>query len=504
MPRLSRSLLRQGLPHREMTTGGRLEPAGSELPETILQFGEGAFLRGFVDWMVDIANEQGQMRAGIVVVPPCRDERAEPFDAQDGLYTLLLRGMRDGKEVEERRIVTSIRRAIRPDSQWHDLVACFRGPALRFVVSNTTEAGIRYVDETYQPEKCPVSFPAKVTSLLYERFQATSGDAARGLIFLPCELIDANGDQLLTAVLRHAAAWGLPPAFATWLHDGNYFLNTLVDRIVTGYPQDEAERLGAELGYEDLLLNAGETFHLWVIQGPEHLKAELPFQRAGLNVVWSDDLHSYRTQKIRILNGAHTIGAMTALPAGIRTVGEMMADPLFEDFLRRAVFDEILPTVPRGDAARCEYAGAVFQRFRNPHLRHELLSISLAGLSKWKNRILPSLLDSLHATGRMPARLAFSLAALACFYRGERSDGTRYAVRDEPAVLAFFEDAWTDHRSGGRLDRLAARLLAMHDFWGFDLNEVGGLPAAVTAGIEAILARGMRRAVEALDPTKAT
>jgi len=494
MPRLSRALLRQGLPRADGITGGRLD----ELPETIVQFGEGAFLRGFADWMIDIANEQGLMHAGIVVVPPVRDAMADPIEVQDCLYTLLLRGIVQGNAIEERRIVSSIRRVIRPHSQWDELVACFRRQPLRVVISNTTEAGIRYADEPYRPRQCPASFPAKVTSLLYERFQAAEGDAAQGLIFLPCELIDRNGDQLSAAMLRHAEAWKLPPAFAQWIREANYFLNTLVDRIVTGYPHEDAQRLACELGYEDALLDAGESFHLWVIEGPRRLMSELPFHKAKLNVVWTDDLQPYRTRKVRILNGAHTAGALAAVPAGIDTVCEMMAAPVFAGFLRKAVFDEILPTVPLEEAEKLEYAEAVFQRFRNRHLRHELLSIALNSVAKWRTRVLPSLLDSLRCTGRMPRALSFSLATLACFYRGQRNGGASYPLCDDPAVLAFFDNAWTVHRAGGSIENLTTSLLAARQFWDADLNQIPGLATAVAAGIEAILSHGMCQAVAAI------
>ncbi len=509
MPRLTRSLLRQGFPRTRGITGGCLE----ELPETIVQFGEGAFLRGFADWMIDIANEKGLMHAGIVVVPPVRDAMADPIEAQDGLYTVLLRSSVDGKATEERRIVSSIRRAIRPHGQWNELAACFRSPPLRFVISNTTEAGIRYVEEPYRPGECPASFPAKVALLLHERFQAArgagsreqpgaGGEALKGLIFLPCELIDRNGEQLLAAVLRHAEAWKLEPAFARWVRQENYFLNTLVDRIVTRYPHDDAPRLASELGYEDALLDAGEVFHLWVIEGPRKLSGELPLHEAKLNVVWTDDLEPYRTRKVRILNGAHTAGTLCALPAGIDTVFEMMAAPLFAGFLRKAVIDEILPTVPLADlmvpladGEKREYAEAVFQRFGNPHLRHALADIALNSVAKWKTRLLPSLRDSLRGTGRLPRALCFSLAALACFYRGQRGDGTTYRLRDDAAVLAFFESAWAAQRAGGSIGNLTTSLLATRHFWEADLNEVPGLTAAVTAGIEAILAQGICAAV---------
>ncbi len=302
MKRLSRSLLQQRVAPWPPVAVGVL----ADLPETMVQFGEGAFLRGFVDWMVDIANEKGLLGGSIVVVQPIRQGTVRLLNEQEGLYTLLLRGVQGGQIVESRRIITAVRRAIQPYEQWEELAECFRNPGLRIVVSNTTEAGIVYVDEPYRPGVCPESFPAKAAALLVERFRAIQGDPAKGLIFLPCELIDRNGDALRRCILRHAEAWKLGPEFRRWIDEHNHFLNTLVDRIVSGYPRDDAARLAGELDYEDELLDAGEPFHLWVIEGPARLARELPLDKAGLNVIWTDDLTPYRTRKVRILNGAHT------------------------------------------------------------------------------------------------------------------------------------------------------------------------------------------------------
>ena len=425
---------------------------------------------------------------------------------------MLLRGVQAGHVVESRRVITAIRRAIQPYEQWETLAECFRNPDLRIVVSNTTEAGIVYVAEPFRPGVCPESFPAKVAALLVERFRAVAGDPGKGLIFLPCELIDRNGDNLRRCVLRHAEAWNLGAEFRRWLERHNDFLNTLVDRIVSGYPRDEAARLSDELGYHDELLDTGEPFHLWVIEGPAQLADELPLDKAGLNVVWTGDLTPYRTRKVRILNGAHTAGALLAFQAGLDTVYEMMRDPLLGSFVRQVVMEEILPAVPLGEREKREYAEAVFERFRNPFLKHALLNIALNSVSKWKTRILPSLLDFLKANGRLPPALTFSLAALVCFYRGQRSDsmelqGRRgdlpYPICDEPDVLDFFEKVWAAHRTGRSTRDLAAAVLAHRSFWDADLSTLPGLTETVAAGLDAILAHGARHAVSILPAIKA-
>lgn len=449
MTRLNRSTLSTGpVPH----------------PERIVQFGEGNFLRAFADWMVDILNERGLFGGRVAVVQPLATGQVAALNQQDGLYTVLLRGIENGKTVESRRLVTSVSRGLNPYEQWADTVACFCQPTVRFVISNTTEAGIVHLDEPLGP--CPKSFPAKVTALLHERFRT----GADGLIFLPCELIDRNGDNLRRIVLQHAAAWKLGDDFIAWLRDKNYFCNTLVDRIVPGHPAAEAARLSAELGYDDPLLVAGEHFHLWVIEGPAKLADEIPFHRAGLNVVWTDNLEPYRTRKVRILNGAHTSSVLAAHLAGLKTVGDMMNDPGFSRWIRDLVFDEILPTVPLPAAEKRAYAEAVLERFKNPFIRHELLSIALNSVSKWKTRCLPTLLDYHKNTGTIPEHLAYSLAALIAFYR----DGQH--TRDDASVLQFFRD---------RRDSptLVADTLANTAFWGQDLTKIPGLLAAASVPV---------------------
>ena len=503
LPQLNRPLLQSGFALAKNVTCGSLQ----QFPEKVLQFGEGNFLRAFFDWMLDETNARGLFGGSVVAVQPIAAGMAARINQQDGLYTLIARGVEGGEVVETRRVITSISRALNPYEDWANLVTLAQSPELRFVVSNTTEAGIAYVEESYIPGSCPTSFPAKVAALLYERFQAMHGDPARGLVFLPCELIERNGAKLKEYVLQHAKAWKLGGAFKAWLETANYFLNTLVDRIVPGYPRAEAEALAAELGYADQLLDTGEVFHLWVIEGPAHLAAELPLHQAGLNVIWTDDMTPYRSRKVRILNGAHTASVLAAFLGGVDTVREMMDDALFGRFIRQAVFGEIVPALPMEETEKQAYANAVLERFQNPFIKHELLSISLNSVSKWKVRVLPSLLDALANTGKLPPALAFSLAALIAFYKGQpaadgglegKRNGAAYPIRDDADVMEFFQNRWQAFASDGNTAAMVSAILAHTSFWGKDLTQLPGMADAVTAGLQAIQTGGMRAAVESL------
>jgi tagaturonate reductase len=503
LPRLTRTWLGKTPSLPSSVTCGGLE----RLPEKVLQFGAGNFLRGFADWMFDLLNEAGLFGGSVVAVEAFLPDVARALNAQDGLYTLILRGVSNGQLIDRRRIITAVSRAINPRESWEALVRCFQSPALRFAVSNTTEAGISLVNEPLPAGQAPASFPAQVAALLYERFQAFRGDPARGLVFLPCELIDRNGATLRQYVLEHAQRWKLGSNFAAWVSGSQRFLNTLVDRIVPGRPGEEAGQFAADLGYEDALLDTGEVFHLWVIEGPPALAEELPFHGAGLNVVWTNDLTPYRTRKVRILNGAHTASVLAAFHGGLNTVRELVTDSVFGRFVRRAVFDEILPTVPLPAQERTEYAHAVLERFENPFVRHALLSISLNSVSKWKVRVLPTLLDYVQARGTLPTLLTFSLAALLHFYRGERAGTTEgigrrgaesYPIRDEAAVLDVLLPLSGAGTAGWPSRERIAALLAHTPLWGQDLNTVAGLADLVTAHLTAIERSGMRGAVEAL------
>jgi tagaturonate reductase len=477
------------------------------MPERVIQFGEGNFLRAFGDWMINRLNSAGLFNGHVVVVQPIKLGIAHLLNEQDGCYTLLLRGLQDGQVQDNREVITAVSRGLDPYQQWHSVLECARNPEMRFMLSNTTEAGIVYQEEPQPADVCPNSFPAKVTAFLYERFNAFSGAADKGMVIIPCELIDRNGDKLRQAILKHAADWKLEKDFTLWLKLHCHFLNTLVDRIVPGYPRENAEALEKELGYEDKLLDTGELFHLWVIEGPQKLSEELPFHKLGLNVVWTDDMTPYRTRKVSVLNGAHTSSVLAAYLSGLDTVGEMMDDEVFAAFLNQAVLEEILPVLPGDPESNRQFAQQVMDRFRNPYIKHPLLSISLNSVSKWKVRVMPSLLKFQARNGSLPDALTFSLAALISFYNGvgcaePELRGTRngqpYSIKDDVDVLSFFEKRWYAFRRNHDLRVLVGTILSQESLWEQDLTLIPGLIDQVTAQLQNILVNGTKAAAQAL------
>ena len=478
-----------------------LPPSNPLPPVGILQIGDGNFLRAFADWMIDVTNTAGLLNARIVIAPPRSAGIVQRLNTQDGLFTVLVRGVEGGQPVSSQRIVRCVSGSIDPRQNPEALLNHARDPQTRFVISNTTEAGIAYTEQPHTPNQWPRSFPAQVTALLWERFQALGGGPEPGLIFLPTELIEANGTTLRDLVLRHASDWALPQHFRDWVSQHHHFLNTLVDRIVPGYPATEADSLFAEFGYTDALLVAAEPFHLWVIEGPEALAQEFPLRQAGLNVIWTADLKPYRTSKVRILNGGHTASVLAAFGGGLDTVGEMMNHAVMARFLQRVIVEEIVPFVPLPEAERRAYAASVLERFANPYIRHELLSIALNSVSKWKVRVLPSVLDYAKEQGHAPAGLAFSLATLLWFYRGQfdaagefigQREAGAYPIRDERAVLEIFDTAWRDPAN------VAPTLLADQRLWGMNLTTVPELTLQVGNALDRITHIGLLPALSDL------
>lgn len=456
----------------------------------VLQFGEGNFLRGFVTYMIDELNSNGLFNGSIKVVQPIENGLIEILNEQDGLYTLLLRGIEDGKEVCTKKIVSSIKEGVNPYSDFDDYISEAKNPDLRFVFSNTTESGIVYNDNDKLEDKPQTSFPAKITAFLYERFKSFSGDPTKGLVFIPCELIDNNGDMLKEIVHKYADKWNLTADFKTWLTDSNIFTNTLVDRIVTGYPRNEIEKLTNEFGYSDKLINTGEIFHFWVIEGPAYLSEELPFDKIGLNVVWTDNATPYKMRKVRILNGGHTCSVLAAFLGGKNTVGEMISDPIYNKYLKMALFEEIIPTLDLPIDDLNSFANSVFDRFANPYIEHFLLSISLNSVSKFKARVIPSITEFYKRKHVKPTILTFSLAALIDFYKGDEIKGnvligTRngeiYEVKDDLYVLEYFKNLWygCDY-SKKSFDKIANEVCKNEDFWGTDLTQIEGLQEDVS------------------------
>lgn len=408
-------------------------------PERVIQFGEGGFLRGFVDWMLQKLNDSGRFNGSVVVVQPLEQGLCDKLTAQNGLYTHIIRGV----EGVETQVVDVISRCVKPYEDYESYLALADDPSFRFIVSNTTEAGIAYREEDQLNDAPHVSFPAKLTALLYRRFK----NGMDGFILLPCELIERNGDKLKEIVLRYARQWQLGDEFVRWVEERNRFCTTLVDRIVTGYPRNEK----IDLGYEDNMVNTSEYFHLWVIEGDAALAAELPFHEIGLNVLWTDDLEPYRTRKVRILNGAHTSMVPYALLKGFDTVKSCMDDPDMLAYVKRCVFDEIIPTLDLPREELLAFAEDVLRRFANPYIKHYLSSIALNSVSKFKVRVLPSLLEYIHRTGKTPPTLVCALGALIRFYKeGEPNDDA--AVMEQMKALSVEE------------------ILARADWWGQDLS----------------------------------
>lgn len=482
-----------------MQTLNRRDFPGAQYPERIIQFGEGNFLRAFVDWQVDLLNEHTDLNSGVVIVRPIESTFPPSLSTQDGLYTTIIRGLNEkGEAVSDARLIRSVNREISVYSEYDEFLKLAHNPDMRFVFSNTTEAGISYHAGDRFEDTPAVSYPAKLTRLLFERFSHFNGASDKGWIIIPCELIDYNGDALHELVLRYAQEWALPEAFIQWLDLANTFCSTLVDRIVTGYPRDEVAKLEAELGYHDAFLDTAEHFYLFVIQGPKSLASELRLDKYPLNVLIVDDIKPYKERKVAILNGAHTALVPVAWQAGLDTVGEAMNDAEIRAFVEKAIYEEIIPVLdlPRDELA--SFASAVTGRFCNPYIKHQLLSIALNGMTKFRTRILPQLLAGQQAGGKLPARLTFALAALIAFYRGERN-GESYPVQDDAHWMTRFQQLWSQHHDRQiSTEDLVKAVLAVTEHWEQDLTEISGLVEQVTADLDSILLNGMREAVKPL------
>lgn len=458
--------------------------------ERIIQFGEGNFLRAFANWMIHEMNKQANFDGGVVAIQPINQGLIKMLNDQDGLYTLYLNGIKNGEAISEHKIIDCIQRGINPYEHYSAYLALADNPDLRFVISNTTEAGIAYNENDRLNDTPPNSFPGKLTALLHKRFQYFNGASDKGLIIIPCELIDRNGDNLKRIILQYAEDWSLGDEFVEWINEDNIFCNTLVDRIVPGYPREKMDAITQELGYKDNLVVEGEQFHLWVIEGPETVKEEIPAEVCGLNIVFTDNMEPYRTRKVRILNGAHTSLVPVGYLYGIDKVRESLEDPVVGNFLKEAIFEEICPTLDLLDEELKQFSNDVIDRFRNPYLEHALISISLNSTSKYKTRVLPSVLEYIKRKKALPKRLLFSLAALIAFYKGERN-GEAIPLKDDASALEFFKTQWATNN----VPAIVKATLQNTDFWGEDLTKYDGLTELVTKYLENIVNKGIETAI---------
>jgi len=440
-------------------------------------------------------NKQADFNGSVVVVQPIEFGLVDKLNEQDGLYTLYLQGMNEGKAIKEHSVINSISRGVNPYTEHAEYLKIAENPELRFVFSNTTEAGIAYDESDKLEDKPQKSFPGKFTALLYHRFKAFNGQGDKGLIIIPCELIDRNGDKLKEIILKFAKLWNLESEFTTWINESNTFCSTLVDRIVPGYPRDTIKEITEELGYVDNLVNVGEHFHLFIIEGPKWIENEFPASKAGLNVKFVEDMTPYRTRKVRILNGSHTSLVPVSYLYGLETVAQSVDHEIMGKFIKDTIYEEIIPTLDLPEEELKYYAGVVLERFMNPFVKHYLMSISLNSMSKYETRDLPTLLEFVKIKGELPKRLVFSLAALMEFYSGKRGEET-IKLSDDEDILALYKAAWSncDGTKEG-LGNLVTTILAYKKVWKMDLNQVKGLTQAVTHYLINIEKLGM---VEAL------
>jgi tagaturonate reductase len=482
-------------------------------PVKVLQFGEGNFLRAFVDYIFDVTNEKTDFNGGVVIVKPIEFGNLDRFHEQECQYTLQLRGFVDGKPKELTRQITSVVDAVAAIDDYQKYVEYATCDTLRFIVSNTTEAGIVFDASDDNPDaQPPKTYPGKLTQILYKRYQKFNGAKDKGLILLPCELIADNGIELKKCIMQFIDLWKLPEAFKNWVNEACSFCPTLVDRIVPGYPRDDAAKLCEEWGYEDQLIDRAEVFGLWVVESDsnlplEQLEKELPFKEAGLNVVFTKDHHPYKERKVRILNGSHTSFVLASFLAGNDNVENSMKDPVIRKYMEETLYDEVIPTLSLAKEDCEEFAKAVIDRFLNPFVDHRLLSISLNSVSKWEARCLPSFLGYVKKFNKLPKYLTFSIAALMSFYstsedgelnggyvlKGKRN-GEEYIIQDDRAVLEFFKE--NSVKSPEEFTK--AYLSNTKFFGGEDLTKVAGLTDAITNYITDIRTRGMRAVVDDL------
>ena len=483
LPRLSRTILPAA------------EAARLDLPERAVQFGTGAFLRGFIDFFVDAANRAGAFNGRVVAVGSTGSGRDEILEAQDGLYTLVSQGMVNGAVVQDTRVISSVSRALSANAEWDAVLAVARSPELALVFSNTTEVGIALdASDTFEMTP-PRSFPAKLARFLYERAQAFDFDPAKGVVVVPCELIEDNGAKLKAIVRAHAERWALDARFGRWL-DTIPFCDTLVDRIVPGAPKGaEAERLRDSLGYEDGLMTTCEPYRLFAIRGDAALKARLGFVDADPGIVVADDITPYRELKVRLLNGTHTAFVPAALLAGCETVREAVEHPLVGQLVRRLMFDEIAPTVPVAEGSAEQFARDVLDRFSNPFIRHALVDITLQATMKTRVRLVPTIQRYAAKRGEAPPALAFGLAAYLMLQRPEHE-----AMRKTDDQAGAVRDAWAAHASSGGEDvaELVRVVLSNRALWDADLTEVPGFGVSVTASLLGMLRDGVPATLEAL------
>ncbi|MDD7885255.1 tagaturonate reductase [Flavivirga sp. 57AJ16] len=467
-----------------------------KLPIKVVQFGEGNFLRAFVDYAFQELNKAVDFNAGIVVIQPIDRGLVNILNEQDGLYTLFMKGIKKGKEIQDIELISNLVKGINPYTDFNDYLSLAKEDSLEFVISNTTEAGITYLESDKFEMQPPSSFPGKLTVLLYERFKHFKGDTSKGLTIIPCELINHNSETLKEIILKYVSDWNLGDDFKTWILESNSFHSTLVDRIVPGYPKDNIEAYSAQLDYSDNLIVAAEAFLLWVIEGGDELKAKLPFDKTNLDVKIVDDMQPYRTRKVRILNGSHTTMVPFSILYGNKTVKQSVDGNFTGDFINKAIFNEIIDTLDMDKDELIGFAEEVLDRFRNPFIIHNLSSIALNSISKFKVRVLPSLLEYVKIHKKVPTHLTFAFACLIRFYKGTWK-GEKLPVNDSEDIVVNFNEIWKSND----YHQITNEVLSNEDYWEEDLTKIENLTNAVVLALREIDAYGVEEGFENFSKT---
>ena len=472
----------------------RTTATANQYPTKVIQFGEGNFLRAFVDWIIWNTNQKTNFNAGVVVVQPIERGMVDMLNAQDGLYHVNLQGIDKGEAVDSIQMIDVINGGLNPYTQNAEFMALAEDPNIRFVISNTTEAGIAFDPSCKLEDKPASSYPGKLTQLLYHRYNHFNGDKSKGFIILPCELIFLNGKELKKCIYQYIELWQLGEGFKTWFEEACGVYCTLVDRIVPGYPKDTIEQIHERIGFSDNLVVKGEIFHLWVIEAPESVAAEFPADKAGLNVLFVPSEAPYHERKVTLLNGPHTVLSPVGYLSGLDTVKECVEDPEVGAFVKKVMYEELMETLNLPKPELQQFADSVVERFVNPYVKHFVTSIMLNSFPKYKTRDLPGLKTYLERKGELPKGLVLGLAGIITYYKGGKRGDVEIVPNDDAAIVELLKNLWAT----GNVRKVAEGVLAAEFVWGEDLNAVTGLTDLLTADLALIQNEGMRAAVKSV------
>ena len=469
-------------------------PQARRFTEKVIQFGEGNFLRAFIDWIIWKTNQKTSFNASVVVVQPIEKGLVDKLNQQEGLYHLNLQGLQNGEPVDSVDLIDVISRGINPYEEFDAYLALAQQEEIRFVISNTTEAGIAFDPSCKLEDKPASSYPGKLTQLLFRRYQYFKGAKDKGLIIFPCELIFENGKHLKECIRQYIDLWNLGADFSAWFEEACGVYSTLVDRIVPGYPKETAAQLCERVGYEDNLLAKAEIFHLWVIEAPREVAAEFPANQAGLNVLFVPSEAPYHERKVTLLNGPHTVLSPVGYLSGLNTVKECCEDPEIGLFVKKVMLEELLPTLNLPKEELEKFAADVMERFRNPFVKHFVTSIMLNSFPKFKTRDLPGLKTYLERKGELPQGLVLGLAAICTYYKGGKRGQDEIVPNDDPKIMGLLKELWAT----GDVSKVAQGVLADEFIWGEDLNAIPGLTNLLCKDLSLIREKGMREAVKSI------